>query len=109
MELARIETGEDHPGISVIRKWKRVASTRCIYGVDLNSLAVELCKVAIWMDTYDGSNPLSFLDAHIRQGNSLLGERMEKMGLSLMMQCQRLGQSRKRHIENTTRTVNERV
>ena len=81
MELARIETGEHHPGISFIRRWKRLASSRCIYGVDLNPLAVELCKVAIWMDTYDGTNPLSFLDGHIRHGNSLLGQRLEKMGL----------------------------
>ena len=81
MELARIETGEHHPGLTFIRKWKRLASSRCIYGVDLNPLAVELCKVAIWMDTYDGTNPLSFLDGHIRHGNSLLGQRLEKMGL----------------------------
>jgi type I restriction-modification system DNA methylase subunit len=81
MELARIETGEHHPGLTFIRKWKRLASSRCIYGVDLNPLAVELCKVAIWMDTYDGTNPLSFLDGHIRHGNSLLGQRFENMGL----------------------------
>ena len=81
MELARNETGEHHPGLSYIRKWKRIASSRCIYGVDLNPLAVELCKVAIWMDTYDGTNPLSFLEGHIRHGNSLLGQRLEHMGL----------------------------
>ena len=81
MELARIETGEHHPGLTFIRKWKRLASTRCIFGVDLNPLAIELCKVAIWMDTYDGTNPLSFLDGHIRHGNSLLGQRLENMGL----------------------------
>jgi type I restriction-modification system DNA methylase subunit len=81
MELARIETGEHHPGLTFIRKWKRLASSRCIYGVDLNPLAVELCKVAIWMDTYDGTNPLSFLDGHIRHGNSLLGQRLKNMGL----------------------------
>ena len=81
MELARIETGEHHPGLPFIRKWKRLASTRCIFGVDLNPLAIELCKVAIWMDTYDGTNPLTFLDGHIRHGNSLLGQRLENMGL----------------------------
>jgi len=81
MELARIETGEHHPGLTFIRKWKRLASSRCIYGVDLNPLAIELCKVAIWMDTYNGTNPLSFLDGHIRHGNSLLGQRLENMGL----------------------------
>ncbi|MBC8745100.1 MULTISPECIES: Eco57I restriction-modification methylase domain-containing protein [Paraburkholderia] len=46
---------------------------RCIYGVDLNPLAVELCKVALWMEAVDPGLPLTFLDSHIRQGNALLG------------------------------------
>lgn len=46
---------------------------KCIYGVDLNPLAVELCKVALWMEAVDPGLPLTFLDAHIRQGNALLG------------------------------------
>lgn len=46
---------------------------RCIYGVDLNPLAVELCKVALWMEAVDPGLPLTFLDAHIREGNALLG------------------------------------
>jgi hypothetical protein len=79
--LARIESGEDNPGPSIIMKWKRVVASNCIYGVDLNPLAVELCKVAIWMDTVDGEQPLSFLDAHIKHGNSLLGQRIENAGL----------------------------
>lgn len=45
----------------------------CIYGVDLNPLAVELCKVALWMEAIDPGLPLTFLDAHIRHGNALLG------------------------------------
>ena len=46
---------------------------RCIYGVDLNPLAVELCKVALWMEAVDPGLPLTFLDSHIRHGNALLG------------------------------------
>ncbi|MCX6040666.1 MAG: hypothetical protein NTV69_05970 [Caldilinea sp.] len=45
----------------------------CLYGVDPNDTAVELCKVALWMETMEPGRPLSFLDAHIQCGNSLLG------------------------------------
>ncbi len=53
---------------------------RCIYGVDLNPLAVELCKVALWMEAVDPGLPLTFLDAHIQQGNALLGTTRAIMG-----------------------------
>lgn len=46
---------------------------RCIYGVDQSAMAVELCKVSLWMEAVDPGLPLSFLDSHIQQGNSLLG------------------------------------
>ena len=81
VELAKIDSEEVYPAPSLIQRWKRDVASRCIYGVDLNPTAVELCKVAIWMDTYDGSRPLSFLDSHIRHGNSLLGQRIENAGL----------------------------
>jgi hypothetical protein len=45
----------------------------CIYGVDRNSLAVELTKVALWIETVEPGKPLGFLDANIRCGDSLLG------------------------------------
>ena len=45
----------------------------CIYGVDINPMAVELCKVALWMETLDPGKPLSFLDHNIQCGNSLIG------------------------------------
>lgn len=53
---------------------------RCIYGVDLNPLAVELCRVALWMEAVDPGLPLTFLDAHIRVGNALLGTTISIMG-----------------------------
>lgn len=53
---------------------------RCIYGVDLNPLAIELCKVALWMEAVDPGMPLTFLDAHIQRGNALLGTTRAVMG-----------------------------
>ncbi len=45
----------------------------CIYGVDRNPLAVELCKTALWIETVEPGKPLTFLDAHIQHGDSLVG------------------------------------
>jgi hypothetical protein len=53
---------------------------RCIYGVDLNPLAIELCRVALWMEAVDPGLPLTFLDAHIQHGNALLGTTRAVMG-----------------------------
>jgi hypothetical protein len=44
-----------------------------IYGVDLNPMAVELCRMALWLEGYEPGKPLSFLDHHVRCGNSLVG------------------------------------
>ena len=52
---------------------KRIILKRCIYGVDLNPLAVELTKVSLWLHTFTVGAPLSFLDHHLRCGNSLIG------------------------------------
>ena len=46
---------------------------RCIYGVDINPLAVEICKVGLWMESIDPGLPLTFLESHVRCGNSLIG------------------------------------
>jgi hypothetical protein len=46
---------------------------RCLFGVDIKAMAVELCKVSLWMEALDPGRPLSFLDAHIQSGNALLG------------------------------------
>ena len=51
----------------------RTVSERCIYGVDMNPLAVELAKVSLWLTTLAYDRPLSFFDHHLRCGNSLLG------------------------------------
>ena len=46
---------------------------RCIYGVDLNRMAVELAKLSLWLHSFTVGAPLSFLDHHLRWGNSLIG------------------------------------
>lgn len=49
--------------------------SRCIYGVDMNPMAVELARMALWLEGYAPGKPLSFLDHHLQSGNSLLGIR----------------------------------
>ena len=51
----------------------------CIYGVDLNPMAVELAKVSLWLHTVAKGEPLSFLDHHIRCGNSLIGANITEL------------------------------
>src|SRR5205807_3401462 len=53
--------------------WKRRVAQQCIYGVDLNPLAVELAKLSLWLITAAKDRPLSFLDHHLRTGNALIG------------------------------------
>lgn len=52
---------------------RRMILKRCIYGVDKNFMAVELAKVALWLHTFTVGAPLSFLDHHLRCGDSLFG------------------------------------
>jgi len=56
------------------KEWaRREVLAHCIYGVDLNPLAVELAKVSLWLTTISKDKPLSFLDHRLKQGNSLIG------------------------------------
>ena len=52
---------------------RRMVLKRCIYGVDKNPMAVELAKVSLWLHTFTAGAPLSFLDHHLRCGDSLFG------------------------------------
>lgn len=64
----------DPDKLTDINLLKRHVLKRCIYGVDLNPMAVELAKVSLWLDAFTLGAPLSFLDHHLRCGNSLIGE-----------------------------------
>ncbi|MBW2126369.1 MAG: nucleotidyltransferase domain-containing protein [Deltaproteobacteria bacterium] len=72
-ELAKIRTGDDEPAPEQMRLAIRDCITHCIYGVDKNPLAVDLCKVALWIEGHAKGKPLTFLDHRIRCGDSLIG------------------------------------
>jgi hypothetical protein len=52
---------------------RRIVAERCLYGVDLNPLAVELAKLSLWLITLSKGRPFGFLDHNLRRGDSLLG------------------------------------
>lgn len=70
--LARIRS-EGTPSLADFRHALRDVARCCIHGVDRNPMAVELTKVALWIETVDPGHPLGFFDAQIRCGDSLLG------------------------------------
>ena len=68
MEIAReqeVGFGED--------EIRRKIAKECIYGVDVNGMAVELAKLSMWLETLAADQPLAFLDHHLKTGNSLVG------------------------------------
>ncbi len=69
----------DRAKLTDVNLLKRHILKRCIYGVDLNPMAVELAKVSLWLDCFTLGAPLSFLDHHIRCGNSLIGSTIEEV------------------------------
>ncbi len=81
--LARVRSGEEEPSPSVYRTALRDVIGHCLYGVDINPMAVELCKVTLWLEALEPGKPLSFLDHHIRCGNSLLGTTPELISAGL--------------------------
>ncbi|WP_225878074.1 Eco57I restriction-modification methylase domain-containing protein [Spongiactinospora rosea] len=71
--VAQVRVGEDEPSPALVRHAMREVVSRCIHGVDLNEMAVELAKVSLWIESVEPGRPLAFLDANIRVGNALLG------------------------------------
>ncbi len=71
--LARVRTEGGQPMPDDYRHALRQVVTHCIYGVDLNPMAVELAKISLWLEAYTPDAPLGFIDHHIRCGDALLG------------------------------------
>ncbi|MDX5962856.1 DNA methyltransferase [Rhodococcus opacus] len=71
--LATVRTGDTEPNPIALRTATADVIERCVYGVDLNDLAIEITKVALWLEAFDADRPFPFLDAHFRVGNALLG------------------------------------
>lgn len=72
-EMDRQGVSIDHRKLTDVNLLKRHVLKRCVYGVDLNPMAVELAKVSLWLDCFTLGAPLSFLDHHLKCGDSLLG------------------------------------
>jgi len=88
LALTRLEIqGEmDRQGVSIdmskltdLNLLKRRVLKSCIYGVDLNPMAVQLAKVSLWLDCFTLGAPLSFLDHHMKCGNSLIGGNVQEV------------------------------
>jgi predicted ATPase len=71
--LAALDTGEREPPLDAVRSALHEVVGRCLFGVDLNPLSVELCKVSLWLEALEPGRPLNFLESHIQCGNSLIG------------------------------------
>jgi hypothetical protein len=76
----------DEKKLTDVNLLKRHVLKRCIYGVDLNPMAVELAKVSLWLDCFTLGAPLSFLDHHLRCGNSLVGVTVHEVEKALTQQ-----------------------
>lgn len=63
----------EQPSPAYVRRAMKEVVRNCIYGVDKNPLAVELCKVALWLEAYNPGEPLNFLDHHIKCGDAIVG------------------------------------
>ncbi|MDP8239460.1 MAG: TaqI-like C-terminal specificity domain-containing protein [Candidatus Hatepunaea meridiana] len=70
---------DESQDIAEINYWKRRVVESCIYGVDLNDMAVELAKLSLWLTCISSTKPLSYLDHHLRFGNSLVGSTIDEL------------------------------
>ena len=73
LELAQVRAGDSGYSPAEYREALRDVIRHCIYAVDKNPLAVDLCKVALWIESHSPGLPLSFLDHHVKCGDSLVG------------------------------------
>jgi hypothetical protein len=77
-ERALIREGHWHPhDVTAADRalLRRQIASRCLFGVDLNPMAVQLARLSLWLATLSVNKPLSFLDHHLVTGNSLIGAR----------------------------------
>jgi hypothetical protein len=71
--LVTLRDQPSEPSDETLRIAMRDVIARCIYGVDVNELALEVAKLSLWLEAFDGRRPLPFLGAHLRHGNALVG------------------------------------
>ena len=85
-EMEKQGVAVDTGRLTDINLLKRHVLKRCAYGVDLNPMAVELAKVSLWLDCFTIGAPLSFLDHHLKCGNSLIGTTVQEIEAELAKQ-----------------------
>ena len=90
-EMERQKISVDTGRLTDINLLKRHVLKRCVYGVDLNPMAVELAKVSLWLDCFTIGAPLSFLDHHLKCGNSLIGTTVQEVQAELANQADLFG------------------
>ncbi len=91
------EDDDDDDGIlsdTELSEYRRLVVEHCIYGVDKNPMAVELAKLALWLKTMARDRPLTFLDNHLKWGNSLLSARVDQIGAEQNGRSKRNGPAR---------------
>lgn len=71
--VASVRERNPEPTVDAVRHALHEVVARCIYGVDLNPMAVELAKVSLWLEAMEPGKALGFLDAHLKHGNGLIG------------------------------------
>ncbi|CAM5610219.1 Eco57I restriction-modification methylase domain-containing protein [Streptomyces chartreusis] len=71
--VAAVRKQTPEPTAEDVRSALHEVIARCVYGVDLNPMAVELAKVSLWMEALEPGKALGFLDAHVKLGNGLIG------------------------------------
>jgi hypothetical protein len=71
--LASVRAGGGEPAPDELRSALRNVVSNCIYAIDINPMAVELCKVGLWLEATEPGKPLSFLEHRVACGNALLG------------------------------------
>lgn len=92
---------------------RRKISRECIYGVDINGMAVELAKLSMWLETLATDQPLAFLDHHLKTGNSLVGSDITEVlsngepDEGQMTLTQAFARTRKRALEHVMDRVSE--
>ena len=86
-EMERQGVVVDAGRLTDVNLLKRHVLKRCAYGVDLNPMAVELAKVSLWLDCFTVGAPLSFLDHHLKCGNSLIGTTVQEVEAELAEQA----------------------
>jgi hypothetical protein len=82
-EAALVRTGACHPsdlGPGERAAIRRAVAERCVFGVDLNPMAVQLARLSLWLATLAADRPLSFLDHHLQTGDSVLGAWLGSIG-----------------------------